>query len=75
MNKRMIAAIDKICEAINCRNRKNLGVDIGVNGLTEMEVKKLEELFTINGEVLTCEAVFGDRYCLCWGKTEDEHKT
>lgn len=70
----LIKAIDLICDCINLNKRDDLyGVDITIYNVRQFE-STLCEVFTKDGEVMTCEAIFGDALCFCWGETVVKHK-
>ena len=58
---------------INCRDRTQYGADTGAVGIKHLK-QTICDLFTRDGEVLTCEAEFGDYVIFCWGQTKEKHK-
>ncbi len=66
-------AIDSINDVINTRDKNQYGVDIGLQGARALELQ-IEELYTVGGNVMTCEAIFDDLFCFCWGETAALHR-
>jgi hypothetical protein len=79
--ERLNAAVDAICDEINEHGKvsKVICLDIVMHGVLDIS-DKLCELFTRDGEVLTCEFVStnmtlaNDMCIFCYGKTEEAHK-
>lgn len=66
-------AIDIICEKINIRDKRYNGIDIGLPNVGHIE-EDICKLFSIDGNVMTSEARFGEVTIFCWGETKVKHE-
>ena len=65
--------IDYICEKINLMPMRQMGIDIALLDVIPYE-DTLCKMFSIDGEVLTCEARFDNISMFCYGKSAALHR-